>query len=121
MGRLVVLEGYVEDGKSGSISVLMLDGTSLSIEKSSVVKSAPMDTNKDALTRLFLNEDAEITITVTAGDLDGRGLSASGSILKWIDDGGTLSKSKDDTIQGAGSILKWVDDGGTIRKSLDDT
>lgn len=120
MSTKIVIEGYLSKGNSeGSVSILLLDGSTIEVRHDAIVRSAPMDAGNDALTRLFLEPEAEISFSIRAKDLHGQGGASSGTILKWVDDGGTLRKSMDDN-QAQGSTLKWVDDGGTIRKSLDD-
>lgn len=119
MTQFVVIEGYVDDAKSDPTTVLLVDGMVVSVSRAGIHKLATLDTGKSPLMRIFLEPDAEISVTFKASELMGGGVTPS-SILKWVDDGGTLLKSRDDTLTTA-TITKYLDDGGSISKSRDDT
>jgi hypothetical protein len=120
MTQLVVLEGYLEKSKGQTTSLLLIDGTTLSFATKSISKAAAMDTSAEPMTRVFLDPDTDVTLTFKAKDLMGGGSPISGqSIAKWLDDGGTIQKSRDDGYHVA-TGYKYLDDGGTISKSRDD-
>src|SRR4051812_23356458 len=123
MTQYIAIEGYVEDTKSDPTVILLLDGMTISVSKAGIHKLAVADTAKNPLSRVFLEPDAEVAIFMKAKDMMGGDAGTAGTILKWLDDGGTISKSRDDSQNrwaGGGTIAKWLDDGGTIKKSYDD-
>lgn len=120
MNQLVVLEGYLDKSKGQTVSLLLIDGTTLNFSAKSIFKAAAMDTSAEPMTRVFLDPDTDITLTFKAKDLMGKGWPTAGNtIAKWLDDGGTISKSRDDNFQ-VSTVAKYLDDGGTISKSRDD-
>jgi hypothetical protein len=119
MSQYIVLEGYVDDSKADPTEVLLVDGMTITVSREKIHKQVALDTGNTPLLRIFLDPEATISFTIKAKDLMGTASATGGTILKWMDDGGTISKSRDDN-RSSGTITKWLDDGGTISKSRDD-
>ncbi|WP_124608906.1 hypothetical protein [Burkholderia seminalis] len=97
MGPLTVLLGSPLDTekKSGIIRIVTPKGDVISIQAKDVISSSNADAGGD-LKRYAIPGDAIVTIEVTGSVL--RGLDATtDTVMKWVDDGGTISKSRDDT------------------------
>lgn len=98
-----VINGYSENDKSlsGFTKILTAAGESLLVESSKIVKSFPIEaSSSNGLSRIFVEESANIWLGVSGEILQKLNpTSASigdGTVLKWMDDGGTISKSRDD-------------------------
>lgn len=119
MTQLVVVEGYLADDKSDPAEVLLADGMTILINRGGIQKQVAADTSSTPLMRLFLDPEADVILRFKAKEFLAGSAIPGSTILKWMDDGGTIRKSLDDT-RSAGTITKWLDDGGTISKSRDD-
>lgn len=100
----LVINGYIEQDKAFSDyeKVVTAAGENLLIESKGIVKSFPIEASGESgLTRIFVEHDTNIWLGVSSGAI--QALSNGGSdiglksILKWVDDGETISKSRDDT------------------------
>ena len=111
--KYIVLVGYLSStkGDKSTTTVLTPAGDELVVESSSVKMKKVAEPGKgldDSLVRLYLDPDTEISIKVKASLIRNQG---------WD----TFFKSYDDVGPGQGdTITKWLDDGGTISKSRDD-
>jgi len=98
-----VINGYSENDKSlpGFSKILTAAGESLLVESSKIVKSFPVEASSEkGLCRIFVEDGANIWLGVTGEILQKLNPSVpnigDSTILKWMDDGGTISKSRDD-------------------------
>ncbi|WP_165225915.1 hypothetical protein [Affinirhizobium pseudoryzae] len=96
MGPLTVILGSLLKGeeKSGIVRIVTPKGDVLCFNESDVVTSSSVDASGE-LRRYAIPADANVTIEVTGAALRGLDVTVD-SVLKWVDDGGTISKSRDD-------------------------
>jgi hypothetical protein len=128
MTQLVVISGVALATHKDGIEIATLSGQVITIPLQAIVKQAPIDTGKDALTRYFLDPEADLTISIKAKAFAIAGPRGGwDTIYKYLDDGGTPSKSQDDLgtpsksyDDGGGTGNKDFDDGGTGDKDFDD-
>jgi hypothetical protein len=97
MGPLVVLLGnpIKSDSAKGIIRLVTPKGDVLTIKEADVVSTSSVDAGGE-LKRYAIGADAVVTAEFSGASLRGLDVSID-SILKWVDDGGTISKSRDDT------------------------
>lgn len=98
-----VINGYPDIDKNitGFTKILTAAGEFLLVESSKIVKSFPIEASSEkGLSRIFVEEGANIWLGVSGEILQrlnpGTSSIGDGTILKWLDDGGTISKSRDD-------------------------
>jgi hypothetical protein len=98
MPQLIGVIGYISKNEGGAIQILTLDGILFEVEEQAAARQYPMDTNPQGARRFFFEPDTEIRITVKASEAFARPRSPVGgsTIYKYLDDGGTISKSRDD-------------------------
>lgn len=97
MGPLTVILGSALKSaeKKGVIRLVTPKGDVISFQEEDVVSSSSVDASGE-LRRYAIPADATVTIEVTGAALRGLDVTID-SVLKWVDDGGTISKSRDDT------------------------
>jgi hypothetical protein len=98
-----VIAGYPETDKThtGYTKVLTTAGETLLIQSTKIAKSFPIElSNENGLKRFFIEEGASIWLGVSADIIQklNPGVSNIGdsTVLKYYDDGSTISKSRDD-------------------------
>lgn len=119
-----VIRGYKEAGKSeGEVCIYTLDGEKLFVNHDDIEKEFENEAPKKGsgtLTTFFLKVNALVRIEVQLNENATSQGQTPSTIYKYLDDGGTISKSRDDLLSQSPTIAKYIDDGGTPRKSLDD-
>lgn len=101
----LVITGYIENEKTMTnyTKIVTAAGENLLVESKGITKSFPIEAGGVAgLTRIFIDQDSSIWLGVSAESILtlSKGTSSEigrGTILKWLDDGGTISKSRDDS------------------------
>ena len=95
--------GYVTT-KGDSVEILTPSGEKLSFAKNIDIQAHPIDTKDDkGLQRIFLDSKTEVRYHTSASFLATLAnktfdIGFGGTITKYLDDGGTISKSRDDLI-----------------------
>lgn len=97
MGPLTVIIGSVvtKDKQKGVIRLVTPRGDVISIKESDIVSGSSIDAGGD-LKRFAIGSDAVVTVEFSGHALRGFDF-VSDTITKYQDDGGTISKSRDDT------------------------
>ena len=106
----LVIHGYVEKDKvfPNYSRVITVTGEKLLIETKGIVKSFPIEASGESgLNRVLIEQNTNIWMGISSELLqsfnDGNSDIGLKSIMKWVDDGGTISKSRDDTFS-AGNL-----------------
>jgi hypothetical protein len=90
----VVLDGYIHSEKDGELTLITLGGEQITVQPETIHLSVPTGTTSDKkAVRLFLKRGTVVTVQIAAEAFRGIG---DGTIYKYMDDGGTPSKSRDD-------------------------
>jgi len=90
-----VIDGYIHSEKGGELVVITLGGDQITVPKEGVHMTVPTTASPEKkAVRLFLKRGTTLTVQISAEALRGIG---DGTIYKYSDDGGTISKSRDDT------------------------
>lgn len=94
-GPFVVLDGYVLPKEGEGLTIITLGGDQVTVPAESLEMSVPIEARtENKAVRLFLKRGAVVSIQVAAEAFRGIG---GGTIAKFLDDGGTVRKSLDDT------------------------
>jgi hypothetical protein len=121
-----VIRGYRVEEKNGDTCIYTLEGEKIYVSDDDIERSFENEAGKkgeSGLSTFFLKADATVKIEVSLADVGASASPHASTITKYIHDGGTISKSRDDTLLDVGgrTIYKYLDDGGTISKARDDT
>lgn len=110
MAAVVILGIRLPSDRQGYITIQTLGGDTITVSERDIENSCLLSASgrQEDGERFFLNENAKVQIDVAAGKL--------GPISSYSETS-TIFKSSDD---GAGTITKYFDDGGTVSKSRDD-
>lgn len=96
MSEEIVILGQGEPRKKDGIHyVTTPQGETLRLSSGDILRSENADASGN-LKRYIISASAVVAIEVEGRSLSGLD-AAKGTILKWVDDGGTISKSRDDT------------------------
>ncbi len=98
MTKYVVVVGYATEQKDGQVSVVTFDGLQVLIPAKAIVQSHPLDVGKESGKRMFVDPDTTVQVAMKASEvfLPPQGPVRGLTIYKYLDDGGTISKSRDD-------------------------
>ena len=93
--EIVILSQGDAKSTGGDLHITTPHGDTLRVRSSDILRSDDADTS-GKIRRYIISPDAQVSIEVEGRQLTGLD-ALNGTILKWLDDGSTISKSRDDT------------------------